>query len=350
MKGARRVSHGPSLSHPRAKGKARVLALATSLALLAAAAPLRADDAKTAATLFDQGRKLMEDPAKLAEACRVLAESYALAERGDTLLNLAECHRRQGKTATAWAEFDKAYELGAKVNFTRAMEIAKKLRDELAVKLSTLTVTVPPEAAALAGLTVEVNGKPWPRERWGTAVYVDPGPAEITVAARGYKPFVARVEVGPNKDAKRVTVALERDPSQAPAPTPPPKSTPAKPPPPSPPPAAAPPRPIWPWIVGGAGLAAAGVAVAFAVNQQAAGAELDDRCGPDRKACPPGYDFGPARSQELTSFGLFVGLGAAGIVAVGAAGVGLGLAYREPSPQTTSLRIGPGSVTLQGGF
>jgi hypothetical protein len=58
----------------------------------------------------------------------------------------------------------------------------------------------------------------------------------------------------------------------------------------------------------------------------------------------------PARSRELLDFGLFVGLGAAGIVAIGAAGVGLGLAYREPSRPTTSLRIGPGSVTLQGGF
>jgi len=144
--------------------------------------------------------------------------------------------------------------------------------------------------------------------------------------------------VGPVKDAKGVTVTLEREPPP-PAPTPPKPTT-----------ASPPPRPIWPFVTGVAGFVAASVALDFAIQRQAVGAELDDQCGPDRNACPAGYDDGAARSREQLYLGLAVGLGAAGVLAVGAAGVALGLTDPDPSRPTTSLRIGPGSVMLQGRF
>ena len=116
------------------------------------------------------------------------------------MLNLAVCHRRQGKTATAWAEFDKALTHGTKVGFPEAIEEAKRLRDELAAMLSKLTVTVPPATAALEGLTVEVDGNPWPRERWNIAFVIDPGPIRVRARAKGYKPFEVQVELGADKD------------------------------------------------------------------------------------------------------------------------------------------------------
>ncbi len=311
-----------------------VLAALAISALLGLAADARADDAEA---LFDQGRALMDDPAKLGEACRTLEASYKLVERGDTLLNLAECHRREGKTATAYAEFDKALHIGAAVGFGEAMQVAKRLRDELGAKLSRLTVTVPPEVLSLEGLSVELGGKPLAKDRWNKAFEIDPGPAEITAVAKGYRRFTLRVEVGPDKDEKTATVALDREP---PAPRPPPPA-------PTPTPRAA--RPSWPWVVGAAGLGLAGAGVAFAFVQRGAGKELDDTCGADRQACPAGYDFGAVRGRELRSFGLFVGLGAGGLVAVGAAGIGLGLSPRASGPKA-SLSVSPTSISLQSTF
>jgi hypothetical protein len=298
--------------------------------------------------LFDRGRKLMQDLTRLDEACRTLEESLKLADRGDTLLNLAECHRRQGKTATAWAEFDKALHVGTQVRFAEAVKAAGQLRDELAAKLSRLTVDVPPATATLEGFSIEVNGKPWPPAQWGTATVLDPGPFEVTAVAKGYQRFVARVVLGADKDQKTVTVVLE--------PVPPPPALPPKAPPPSAPPP--PPRavivrrpaPIWPWVVGAAGAVLAGTAIAFEVDSQSARKQLDDKCGASRQSCQPGFDFGPLRSREVRGYGLFVGLGAGGILALGAAGLGLGLSARSASVPAAGLVLSPRSVAVEGTF
>src|SRR6185437_1425459 len=124
-------------------------------------------------------------------------------------------HHRQGKTATAWAEFDKALSYGTKVGFAEAVLAATRLRDYLAERLSRLTVTVPPATAALDVLTIEVDGKPWPRERWNTPLPIDPGSFLVRAKAKGYKPFEVLVQVGKEKDKKTVVVVLE---PQAPPP------------------------------------------------------------------------------------------------------------------------------------
>jgi hypothetical protein len=277
-----------------------------------------------AAKLLDEGRRLMSKRATLDRGCAVLEKSYSLRKRGDTLLNLAECHRRQGKTATAWREFDEAIRYAKEAEYGEAVIVAIQYRDQLASMLSELVVEVPAEAGRPEGLTLSLDGKPLPESQWGQTLYVDPGPHVVTASAPGHRPFSATTEVGDKGIRAQLFVKLD------PIPKPPveqPKPLPPKPPPPprEPP---APEVPVWAVVVGGVGVAMMGVSVGFLADSVAAGDELDATCGGEpRNACRPGDPFADIYAREVRSYGLFVGLGAGGLVAagVGAAGIVLGL-------------------------
>lgn len=272
--------------------------------------------------MFDEGRAKMQVNGQLDAACELFTKSYAIHNRGDTLLNLAECHRRQGKTATAWREFDEAIRYAKEVEFTEAIAAAEILRDSLTKDLSVLIVSVPPEIAKAKGLTVILDGKPLPREQWDQKLFVDPGDHGVSASASGFKPFEKSTEVKKLSDTAVIKLAMEK----LPPPPPPPK----KPPPPKPIPKMEPGHvPAWSIIVGASGLVMMGVAIATGVDTTRAHQELDDTCGIDRQGCPSDYDFHAARAREIRSFGMFVGFGLAGIGATTVGGVGLGLGLKS---------------------
>ncbi|MBL8742625.1 MAG: tetratricopeptide repeat protein [Myxococcales bacterium] len=305
---------------------AAVVGLAPGMVTAEGAEPPPSDaDWAEAGELFHQGRKLMEKPATLDRACELLATSYEKRPRGDTLLNLAECHRRQGKTATAWREFDEAIRYAKEVEFAEAITAAEKLRDELAKNLSGLMVEVedpPPE------LRVVLDQKPLPKQQWGVPLFVDPGPHTVWAVANGYERFEDSIEVQRQGDRAVIRVRLKKLPSKPLAPEP-------KPPPPPPPPPSSE-LPIWAVVVGSSGIAMIAVSIGLGVDTVNAGGELDDLCGEARNTCPSDYDFMATRERELTSFGLFVGFGVGGLLATGAGALGLGLGLTG-SPATTAV-------------
>jgi hypothetical protein len=274
-----------------------------------------------AAKVFREGRAAMVRPGQLDKACELLAKSYAMKQRGDTLLNLAECHRRQGKTATAWREFDEAIRYAMDLGIPEAIAAAAILHDQLAKKLSVLIVEVD-MANAPADLVVMLDGKKLPSQQWNEVLHVDPGVHSVSVTGTGLEPFEASAEVPPQGGETRLPVTPTKI-----LPPPPPEVVPVPPPVAPEKPARAPQEtPVWPFVVGGLGLTSLGVAVAFGVDNLSVGSELDELCGDGRRGCSSSYDFASARDQEVRSFALYVGLGIAGLAATTVGTLGLVLA------------------------
>src|SRR5688572_14074173 len=80
---------------------------ACALAGSSTASAQEANDKAAAEVLFEQGRSLLLE-GKVDQACPKLAESLRLDRGIGTMLFLAECWQRLGKSASAWAQFREA--------------------------------------------------------------------------------------------------------------------------------------------------------------------------------------------------------------------------------------------------
>lgn len=126
-----------------------------------------------AQSLFDQGRALMNE-GKYSEACPKFAESYRLDRGGGTLVNLAVCYEKDGKTASAWATFKDVIAQARQENRPDREQFARDLSETLFPKLSYLTVNVSPKAD-VDGLVLTLDGHMIGRAVWGMPMPLDPG-------------------------------------------------------------------------------------------------------------------------------------------------------------------------------
>ncbi|UQA62896.1 hypothetical protein [Polyangium aurulentum] len=203
MKNPQRTD-GPRAFRCRAAGLlgAAVIALAPSLAQ---AYPPAAGDPggrrAAAEALFDEGKTLMAE-GRFAEACPKFAESQSLDAGVGTLLNLADCLEKVGRTASAWAEFRAAASAARAKGQDEREQIARARAKDLEPKLARLVVQPPSDMPQ--GLEIRRDGEPVGQALWGTAVPVDPGTHVVEAVAPGREPFKTVVEVpeGPGADGK----------------------------------------------------------------------------------------------------------------------------------------------------
>jgi hypothetical protein len=165
--------------------------------------PAYADPA-AAEALFREGRTLL-DRGQIDAACEKLEASNALEASAGTLLNLATCREKQGKTATAWANFVSAERLAQNQNRPEQAAEAKRRAGELEPQLATLELLV---REAAPGLVVRRAGQAVPAASFNTAVPVDPGTLVIEASAPGYEP--ARFEVNIGASAERRTLEIPK--------------------------------------------------------------------------------------------------------------------------------------------
>jgi serine/threonine-protein kinase len=167
-------------------------------------AQVTAGDKATAEALFDRGISLMRE-GKLEEACARLEQSQAIERGIGTMLYLAECYEKSGRTASAWALFrEAASEAQAAGQVERAVA-GRQRAERLEPSLTKLTVEVP-ESSRVPGLEIVRNGTPIPRGAWGLPLPVDPGEQRIQVQAPGYEPHTLVIAVERGTSSARVDV------------------------------------------------------------------------------------------------------------------------------------------------
>lgn len=242
-----------------------------ALALLVLSPAAARGDAASAELLFREGKRLLAQK-QYDEACPKLAESHLIDPATGTLLALALCYERSGKTASAWAAYnDAAGRASAEKNPARE-RAARGRAAALEPGLSRLTIEVPPGAAAIAGVEVKRDGSAVGRPLWGSGVPVDPGEHTIAATAPGRRAWQIQVSVGPKGDAKTVTIE-GLDPLPPPPRAPKPARSVAL-----PPPAGLRALQIGGIAAGGAGLVGLGVGTVFVLRALSKNSDSKDDC------------------------------------------------------------------------
>lgn len=295
--------------------------------------------AAVAEALYRQARDLMA-AGKYDEACPKFAESQRLDPATGTLLNLASCHERQGRLATAWLEYGDVIAAARRDAREDRVQYANDRLAELEPKLSRLTLLLAPDADT-PGLDIELDGAKVGRAVIGAPTPVDPGKHTVQASAPGKKPLSLTVEVGAVADQKTLTIPRLEDAPAAPVESPPP-APPLVTAPPAPPSDHASTRPV-PTSVYIAG----GVTLALAAGAGATGfAYLNRREDYDADMNQNRYD--KAQTFGYINLGLWIG------AAVGA-GVTTYLYVTRPT-ERVSVRVTPlvapqlAGLGVSGGF
>src|SRR5690349_11629781 len=117
-------------------------------------APARAEggasDKASAEALFDDALRAMKE-GKYAEACPKLENSQRIDPGVGTLLYLADCYEKIGRTASAWATFREAQSQAEASGQAKRAKAARERVDKLDPQLSYLTIEVAEGTRSLPG-------------------------------------------------------------------------------------------------------------------------------------------------------------------------------------------------------
>lgn len=183
-----------------------VLAAIAIAASPGSAAAQEEPDKATAEALFQEARALV-GAGHAEQACPKFEASQRLDPGLGTLLNLADCYERVGRTASAWATFREAEALAEKRGEHERGKLARERADALAPRLPRILIRVS-EQARLPGLVVRRGEVAIDAAAFATAVPIDPGLYEIEASAPGRRPWQRAVRVGPGPTLVEVVIPV----------------------------------------------------------------------------------------------------------------------------------------------
>lgn len=255
---------------------APLLAVLTTTALAPAS-----ETGAAAQALFDQAKADMAAD-RYERACPALEESQKLDPALGTLLNLAACYEKMGRTASAWSRFLEAAAAARKSGHPDAERVARDRARALERRLSKLTITVP--AAGEPGLEVLRDGVSLGPAEFGVPIPVDPGSHVVSARAPGRKPWQTDVIVSDARSVSTRVPELEQAPVEKPVEAPAAKedagttTPPAALPPPEPEAAPSHTRRTVGYVVGSVGIAAVAAGGVFAALTKSKDNEADKLC------------------------------------------------------------------------
>ena len=157
----------------------------------AGVARAQAEDQATARALFEQARGLMK-AGQYAAACPKLEAARKLYTSAGILLNLADCHEKIGKTATAWTEFGEAVTVAARSNRPEDADEAARRKAALEPSLARIVIRV---ATPTPGLVVKRDGAILADATWGLSLPVDPGAHSVNADAPGFESWSTSITI-----------------------------------------------------------------------------------------------------------------------------------------------------------
>jgi hypothetical protein len=265
----------------------RALPLAALVVIACLTAPALAKDADAAAAeaMFDEARRLLA-AGDVKAACPKFAESYRLDPALGALLNLAACHEKEGRVATAWSEYRDAEAQALKARDDKRAAYSKKQAAALEPRLPRLAIAVtetPP------GFAVTRNGAPVGEASYGMSLPIDPGPQDLAASAAGRERWTKRVTLAEGarlrlvvpdlavaKEAPSAAATPPSRPGDGPSAAPLPSGEPVPPEPPPAPPTSG--QRVAGFAVGGVGLASLAAGAVFAGLTAGQKAAADERC------------------------------------------------------------------------
>jgi hypothetical protein len=321
--------------------------LVFSVALQGGAQTKAGGNRAAAEALFNQGRSLM-NAGKFSEACPKFEASQQLDPGLGTMLNLAECYEKTGRTASAWAEYREAIPLARAAGSKARQDLATERAKALEERLSTLTIRAMANDDDSAHLEIRRDGVPVQRAELGSPIPVDPGEHLVEAVAPGKQPWSSKVQVG--ADAAKVQVDIPKLESDADGQAPPaaaPVTTTNV----SEPPAD---RPASSWsgqhtaavITAGAGVVGIGIGAFFGLQASSKWSDAKDACSNYPMGCDArATDLSKNAKENATISNVgFIAGGA--LLATGAV-----LFFTAPSKkENVAFGFGPGSAFVQGSF
>lgn len=290
-----------------------------------------------AETLFQDGRKLMEQ-GRFVDACPKLAESHRIGPAGGTVLLLALCYEQVGKTASAWLKFNEALAAARRDGRDDRADRSRTHIEKLEPQLSRITVLVPDEVASQPGFEVFLDGAALPTATWSRALPADPGVHQVEAKASGRRPWSATVNLGGQAARESVQIpVLEVLPAPEPKPVVPPVSArPAHTPPAQDSHVA--PAPVLAYAVGGVGILALSFGGYYGLRALDRNADARDLCPSNDCTDPAGVKFNEDARRDATRANVLTG---AGLLLVGV-GAYLWLSTPDSSGSGTAIVATPG--------